>query len=107
MFALYRKTEKAEPMAHLWAEFLQASQSARDHIGVDALGSMLSQEEEAAINLKNNAHIFPILITSKGGLRSKDNLAASNDNAQRGLLDESKSAPPQLRAPLSGAVRLA
>ena len=82
-FVLYRTTEKAEPMAHLWAQFLQGCQSARDHIGVDALGSFLSDEESAAINLKNNTHIFPTLITSKGALRSKDNLEASTQNAQR------------------------
>ena len=82
-FALYRKTEKAEPMAHLWSEFLRTSQTARDNIGLEAMGSPLSQEECDAINLKNNAHIFPALITTKGGLRSKDNLEASTSNAQR------------------------
>ena len=84
-FCLYRKTEKAEPMSHLWADFLIQCQSARDQIGPGVLGSMLSDEEAAAINLKNNTHIFPTLITSKGGLRSKDNLEASTNNAQRNL----------------------
>ncbi|CAD6585007.1 MAG: hypothetical protein ASARMPRED_001978 [Alectoria sarmentosa] len=81
--ALYRKTEKAEPMAHLWAEFVRATQSVRDNIGADVLCSPLSEQEASAISLRNNAHIFPILITSKGGLRSKDNLEASTKNAQR------------------------
>ena len=78
-FQLYRTTEKAEPMSQLWAQFLQGCQSARDHIGVDVLGSFLSEEEAKAIDLKNNAHIFPILITRKGGLRSKDNREASTN----------------------------
>ena len=81
--ALYRKTEKAEPMSHLWVEFLRVTKSVRDNIGADVLCSKLSEQEFAAISLKNNAHIFPTLITSKGGLRSKDNLEASTNNAQR------------------------
>ena len=35
--ALYCKTERAEPMANLWADFISATQSAREHIGVEAL----------------------------------------------------------------------
>ena len=82
-FALCRTTEKGEPMAHIWTQFLQSCQSARDHIGGDVLGSFLSEEEVKAISLSNNANIFPTLITSKGALRSKDNLEASTNNAQR------------------------
>jgi len=39
------------------------------------------------INLKNNSHIFSILITSKEMLRFKDNLEASTKNVQRNLKD--------------------
>ncbi|CAF9930926.1 MAG: hypothetical protein ALECFALPRED_004760, partial [Alectoria fallacina] len=82
VYALYRKTEEAEPMAHLWAEFLQHIQSARDQIGADALMTFLTAEEIAAIDLKNNAHIFPTLITRAGALRSKDNLDAATTSAR-------------------------
>jgi len=39
------------------------------------------------INLKNNSHIFSILITSKEALRFKDNLEASTKNVQRNSKD--------------------
>ena len=80
---LLRKTEKAEPMSSLWANFLGQVQSLRDQIGVDVFGSTLTEEESKAIDLKNNYNIFPTLITSKGGLRSKDNLEASTNKSQR------------------------
>jgi hypothetical protein len=83
VLALYRNTEKAEPMPHLWAGFLGEVQTLRNQIGLDVFGSTLSTNEAAAINLKNNAHIFPTLITGKEALRSKDNLQASTNNAQR------------------------
>ena len=44
-FDLYRNTEKAEPMADLWAQSLRRCQSARDHIGFDPLGSFLFLKE--------------------------------------------------------------
>ena len=81
---LYRKTEAAEPMADLWSDFIRLVQHPRDHYGAQHMSSILSQEESEAISLKNNADIFPTLITSKGGLRSKDNFQASTSNAQRG-----------------------
>ena len=57
-------------------------QSGRDHIGVD-IESFLAEEEAASIHLKNNASIFPTLITAKGALRSKDNLDTSTANTTR------------------------
>lgn len=81
--AFYRKTEKAEPMPHLWAEFIAESQSIRDQIGPEQIGSFLTPEEYKAINLKANHHIFPSLVTSKGALRSKDNYEASTSGANR------------------------
>ncbi|KAL8707645.1 MAG: hypothetical protein Q9225_007727 [Loekoesia sp. 1 TL-2023] len=83
LIQLYRKGEKAEPMALLWADFLREIQGARGHIGLDVLGSSLTEDEEKSIDLKNNSPIFPTLITSKGGLRSKDNLEASTAAASR------------------------
>ena len=79
---LYRKTEKAEPMAYIWADFLRIVQTARDNIGVGTIG-FLTEDEAAAISLKHNASIFPTLITAKGALRSKDNLEALTANTQR------------------------
>ena len=79
---LYRKTEKVEPMAYIWADFLRVVQSARDNIGVDT-ASFLAEEEAAAISLQNKAQIFLTLITAKGALRSKDNLEASTANTQQ------------------------
>jgi len=83
VLALYRNTKKAEPMPHLWAGFLGEVQALRNQIGLDVFGSTLFTDEAVAINLKNNAHIFPTLITGKEALRSKDNLQASTNNAQR------------------------
>ena len=79
---LYRKTENAEPMAYIWTDFLRVVQSARDNIGLNT-ASFLTEEEAAAINLQNNAQIFPTLIPAKGALQSKDNLEASTANTQQ------------------------
>ena len=76
---LYRKTEKAEPIAYICAGFLRVLQSARDNIGPDTL----TDEAAAAISLEDNAQISPTLITAKGALRPKKNLEASTGDTQR------------------------
>ena len=78
IISLYRNTERAVSMSHLWGSFISETQLLRDQIGHETLGSFLTEEESNAIKLKHNAHIFPELINNKGYLRSKDNLAAAN-----------------------------
>jgi len=77
VLSLYRSTEAAEPMSHLFKDFISETQTIRDHIGPEQLGSFLHPAELEAIQLKNNYRIFPELVTSKGYLRSKNNTDAS------------------------------
>ena len=73
IIALSRKNERTKLIAYIQQLFIRESQNLRDQISLEALGSFLTELEEKAIKLKNNAYIFPELITSKGNLRSKDN----------------------------------
>ena len=72
IFSFFRKTETAtetaEPMAHLWAEIISATQSARDHLG---------QPESNAIDLTANYHLFRKRVTAKSDLRAGDNSDAA------------------------------
>ena len=81
---LYRNKEKAVPMSYLWKDFIRETQLVRDQIGLDVLGSFLTEEEQKLIDLKNNSHIFPELVTSKGCLRSKDNYSAAAEASRTG-----------------------
>ena len=93
VLVLYRKTEKAAPISHLWKDFIQESQLVRDQIGLDILDSFLTDEEQHAVELKNNAQIFPELVTSKGFLVSKDNAkAAALAPRVRGVFTKSSAA---------------
>lgn len=62
---------------------IQQSQSTRDHLELNTLESFLTQQKTNFIDLKNNSHIFLILITRNEELRVKNNLTAFTDNAQR------------------------
>ena len=84
VLALYRKTEGAEPMATLWADFLESTHSIRAAVGADVTGTFLNQNEAAAIDLRNNAELFPTLITKRGHLRAKDNANAASSAGRKG-----------------------
>ena len=74
---LLRKTQGAEPTAHLWADFLSATQSARDHLGVNTVGTFLRQAESDGIDLKSDEHLYPTLVTGRASSRSRDNFDAA------------------------------
>ena len=80
---LYSKKEKAAPMSHLWIK-LRDSQLVRDQTDLDVLGSFLTEEEKQVVELKNNAQIFPELVTSKAYLRSKANAKAAAGASRTG-----------------------
>ncbi|KAL8735552.1 MAG: hypothetical protein Q9166_000720 [cf. Caloplaca sp. 2 TL-2023] len=69
--SLYRKTEAAEPTTNLWNDFIAVIARTRDYLTVEEIGSPLPQAELDAIDLQNNSEIFPTLVTSKEGIRSR------------------------------------
>lgn len=84
VMALHRKKEGAQPMSHLWADFIAETQQVRDHIGGNLHGTFLNRHEIDAIDLKRSHSIFPSLVTSKGCLRSKDNYNAASQAVRVG-----------------------
>ena len=99
ILALYRKNENAEPMSHLWDNFIRDTQLVRDQIGSDILGSFLKDEEIRATKLKQNAHLFPTLVTCKGAIRSKNNAqAASKASRSRGVFTAKSATVQQTKA---------
>lgn len=75
VLCLYRITEKTASMSHLWKSFICETQNLRNQIEVQTLDSFLIEEKIKIIDLKNNAHIFSSLVTSKNALRFKDNVS--------------------------------
>ena len=79
---LLRKTQGAEPMAHLWADFLSATQSARDRLGVNTVGTFLRQAEGDGIDFKSDEHLYPTFVTGRASSRSRDNFDAALEQAE-------------------------
>ena len=75
---LYHTKEGTVPTTGLWAELFNVKQGSKGHVLRANLHSFLSNEGLSAIDPKLKYNLFPALLTSKGGIRSKDDSKASN-----------------------------